>query len=39
MYEALRENLCEKPPSGWPLNYGPKDVGLGPYDHIEGAKY
>lgn len=39
MYEAVRENLCEKPASGWPLNYGPKDVGLGPYEYTEGAKY
>ena len=33
MYEAIRDNLCEKPESGWPLNYGPKDVGLGPYKY------
>ncbi|NLY00036.1 MAG: hypothetical protein GXY83_28390 [Rhodopirellula sp.] len=39
MYEAVRDNLCEKPESGWPLNYGPKDVGLGPYEYTEGAKY
>lgn len=39
MYEAVRDNLCEKPASGWPLNYGPKDVGLGPYEYTEGAKY
>lgn len=39
MYEAVRNNLCEKPKSGWPLNYGPKDVGLGPYEYTEGAKY
>jgi hypothetical protein len=39
MYEAIRENLCEKPESGWPLNFGPKDVGLGPYEYTEGAKY
>ena len=39
MYEAVRNNLCEKPESGWPLNYGPKDVGLGPYEYTEGAKY
>ncbi|MGN0847060.1 MAG: glycoside hydrolase family 99-like domain-containing protein [Kiritimatiellia bacterium] len=31
-YEAVRETFCRKPASGWPLNYGPKDVGLGPYD-------
>ena len=32
MYEALRETFCEKPAGGWPLFYGPSDVGLGPYD-------
>lgn len=32
MYEAIRETLCKKPEAGWPLNYGPVDVGLGPYD-------
>ncbi len=31
-YEAVRETFCKKPAGGWPLNYGPKDVGLGPYD-------
>lgn len=39
MYEAIRDNLCEQPAAGWPLNYGPKDVGLGPYEYTEGAKY
>ena len=39
MYEAIRNNLCEKPAAGWPLNYGPKDVGLGPYDYTAGARY
>ncbi len=39
MYEAIRENLCEQPAGGWPLNFGPKDVGLGPYEYTEGAKY
>ncbi len=39
LYEAVRDNLCEKPESGWPLNFGPKDVGLGPYEYTEGAKY
>lgn len=33
MYEALRETFCEKPAGGWPLYYGPSDVGLGPYDY------
>ena len=32
MYEAVRETFCAMPVGGWPLNYGPKDVGLGPYD-------
>lgn len=32
MYEAVRETFCQKPQDGWPLNFGPKDVGLGPYD-------
>ena len=32
MYETLREVFCEKPAEGWPLNYAPSDVGLGPYD-------
>ena len=31
MLEAVRETFAEKPPEGFPLNYGPKDVGLGPY--------
>lgn len=31
-YEAVRDTFCRKPAAGWPLNYGPKDVGLGPYD-------
>jgi len=31
-YETVRETFCRKPEGGWPLNYGPKDVGLGPYD-------
>jgi hypothetical protein len=32
MYEAVRDTFCRKPKEGWPLNYGPQDVGLGPYD-------
>ncbi|MDR2849180.1 MAG: glycoside hydrolase family 99-like domain-containing protein, partial [Verrucomicrobiota bacterium] len=32
IYEAVRETFCEMPATGWPLNYGPRDVGLGPYD-------
>ena len=31
-YEAVRDTFCEKPAEGWPRNYGPKDVGRGPYD-------
>ena len=31
-YDAVRDTFCEKPAEGWPLNCGPKDVGLGPYD-------
>lgn len=32
MYEAVREAFAKEPPGGWPLNYAPSDVGLGPYD-------
>jgi hypothetical protein len=32
MYEAVRNTFCRKPAGGWPQNYGPADVGLGPYD-------
>lgn len=32
MYETLREVFCKEPEDGWPLNYAPSDVGLGPYD-------
>ncbi len=32
MYEAVRDTFCQKPAEGWPLNFGPQDVGLGPYD-------
>ena len=32
MYEAVRDTFCQQPAAGWPLNYGPQDVGLGPYD-------
>jgi len=31
MYEAVRNTFGIKPAEGWPLNYTPKDVGLGPY--------
>lgn len=33
MYEAVRNTFAKKPFGGWPLNYGPSDVGLGPYDY------
>ncbi|MBP5671196.1 MAG: glycoside hydrolase family 99-like domain-containing protein [Victivallales bacterium] len=32
MYEAVRDTFAKMPKGGWPLNYGPEDVGLGPYD-------
>ena len=32
MYEAVRDTFCQKPKEGWPMNHGPQDVGLGPYD-------
>ncbi|MDD4103162.1 MAG: glycoside hydrolase family 99-like domain-containing protein, partial [Kiritimatiellae bacterium] len=32
MYEAVRDTFCLKPADGWPMNYVPSDVGLGPYD-------
>jgi len=32
MYEAVRDTFCRKPAAGWPLNYAPSDIGLGPYD-------
>ncbi len=32
MFETVRNEFCQKPANGWPLNYGPEDVGLGPYD-------
>jgi hypothetical protein len=39
MYEAVRETFCKRPTTGWPLNYGPQDVGLGPYDLPMPPKY
>jgi len=39
MYEAVRETFCKRPATGWPLNYGPQDVGLGPYDLPMPPKY
>ncbi|MDR3197178.1 MAG: glycoside hydrolase family 99-like domain-containing protein [Planctomycetaceae bacterium] len=32
MFETIRETFCPKPAEGFPLNYTPSDVGLGPYD-------
>lgn len=32
MFETIRNEFCKKPPEGWPLNFAPEDVGLGPYD-------
>lgn len=32
MYEAIREELCKEPEDGFPVNYAPYEVGLGPYD-------
>ncbi|MCF0233748.1 MAG: glycoside hydrolase family 99-like domain-containing protein, partial [Thermoguttaceae bacterium] len=32
MYEALRETLCKEPEGGWPTNFAPEELGLGPYD-------
>ncbi len=31
-YQAVRDVFCERPAAGWPVECGPKDVGLGPYD-------
>jgi len=31
-YEVVRETFFEKPAKGWPLNFTPQDVGLGPYE-------
>ena len=31
MYEAVRNTFGIKPAEGWPVNFTPKDVGLGPY--------
>ena len=35
MYEAIRETFCEKPSDGFPDNYAPYEVGLGPYDLLK----
>jgi hypothetical protein len=31
MLEAVRDTFGRKPEGGWPVNYAPVDVGLGPY--------
>ncbi len=33
MYEAIRNVFGTGDPAEWPLNIGPRDVGLGPYDY------
>lgn len=35
MYEAIRETFCEKPSEGFPNNYAPYEIGLGPYDLLD----
>jgi len=32
MYEAIRRVFATGDPASWPENFGPRDVGLGPYD-------
>lgn len=32
MYEAVRDVFCEPDPDGFPANFAPSEVGLGPYD-------
>ncbi len=34
MYEKVREVFGEGDPKTWPVNLGPADLGLGPYDYI-----
>jgi hypothetical protein len=31
IFEAVRETFAKKPEGGFPINYSPQDVGLGPY--------
>ena len=38
MYEAVRDAFGVKPAEGWPVNFTPKDVGLGPYPGKPVAK-
>lgn len=37
MYEAVRRVFAVDDPATWPVNIGPADVGLGPYDFAEQA--
>ena len=37
MYEAIREVLCKEPEDGFPVNYAPHEVGLGPYDYPQSS--
>ncbi len=32
MYEAIRQVFASEPPAAWPMNLGPRDMDLGPYD-------
>ncbi len=33
MVEAVRAVFGKGDPAGWPANFGPRDIGLGPYDY------
>jgi hypothetical protein len=33
MYEAIRKVFGAGAPEAWPMNFAPRDVGLGPYDY------
>lgn len=35
MYDAVRDVFARPPSDGWPPNYVPADVGLGPYDFTD----
>jgi hypothetical protein len=37
MYEAIRRVFATGEPAAWPVNIGPGDVGLGPYDFPDQA--
>ena len=38
MYEAIRDVLCKRPEGGFPVNYAPHEIGLGPYDYPKNSK-